>query len=110
MSDERPGAPSTTDAGGGGGKGDDDEESFPPVDFTTLVLSMSTSCMIHLGEVEGPEGTRETPDLALARQSLDILEMLEMKTQGNLTGTEERILDQVLQDLREAYDRKADGA
>lgn len=82
-------------------------DEIPPIDFTTFVLSMSTACMAHLGEVEGPEGSGgDEVDLPMAKQTLDILEMIEEKTRGNLTGEEERILSQVLADLREAYDAK----
>jgi hypothetical protein len=81
-----------------------EDESIPPIDFTTFVLSMSTACMAHLGEVTGPDG-RDVVDLAMARQTIEILELLERKTQGNLSGEEERILSQVLTDLRDAYER-----
>ncbi|MCB9593915.1 MAG: DUF1844 domain-containing protein [Sandaracinaceae bacterium] len=78
-----------------------DERAIPPIDFTTFVLSLSTACMAQLGEVEGPDGG-ET-DLPMAQQSIEILEMLEEKTSGNLTGEEERILEQVLTDLKQVY-------
>lgn len=81
------------------------DDAIPPIDFNTFVLSMSTACMAHLGEVAGPSGA--VVDLAMAAQTIEILEMLEQKTQGNLTGEEERILTQVLGDLREAYERKS---
>jgi hypothetical protein len=89
-------------AAGRAGGGDD--EAIPPIDFNTFVLSMSTACMAQLGEMSGPEGA--LVDLAMAKQTIEILEMLESKTRGNLTGEEERILTQVLSDLREAYERK----
>jgi hypothetical protein len=79
--------------------------SVPPIDFTTFVLSLSTNGMIQLGEVEGPEGAGV--DFALAKQTLEMLEMLEAKTSGNLTGEEERILTQVLSDYRDAYEKRA---
>lgn len=80
-------------------------QEMPPVDFTTFVLSLSTSCMMHLGEVAGPDGQPAPKNLVLARHSLDVIEMLEEKTAGNLSGEEERILSQVLSDLRDAYER-----
>lgn len=80
---------------------------FPPLDFTTFVLSLSTNGMIQLGEVAGPPGA--APDLQMAKQTLEILELLEAKTHGNLTGEEERILSQVVADLRDAYEKKAAG-
>jgi hypothetical protein len=82
-----------------------DDEAIPPIDFTTFVLSMSTACMACLGDIAGPDGTQA--DLAMAKQTIEILEMIESKTHGNLSGEEERILTQVLSDLREAYERKA---
>ena len=92
----------------GDGRGDGAQSGpIPPIDFTTFVLSMSTAFMAQLGEVEGPEGAQT--NLPMAKQTLEILEMLEAKTEGNLTGEEERILAQVLGDLREAYEKKRAG-
>ena len=79
-----------------------DERAIPPIDFTTFVLSLSTACMAQLGELDdGGE-----PDLPMAQQSIEILEMLEAKTASNLTGEEERILEQVLSDLKQTYAAK----
>lgn len=78
---------------------------IPPIDFNTFVLSMSTACMAHLGEVEGPDDSRQ--NLPMAKQTIEILELIELKTQGNLSGEEERILSQVLGDLRDAYATKS---
>jgi hypothetical protein len=55
--------------------------------------------MLHLGA--GPEGPGI--DLALARQEIDLLGILEEKTRGNLTGDEERLLSQILFDPRTRY-------
>lgn len=81
-------------------------DEMPPIDFTTFILSMSTSCMIHLGEVDSPGGGRQL-DLPMAKQTIEILEMIGAKTVGNLSGEEERLLEQVLADLRDAYEAKA---
>lgn len=79
------------------------EGDVPPIDFNTFVLSLSTSALIQLGEA--PEGvpSQEEPSLAMARQTIDLLGILEDKTRGNLTGEEERLLSQVLFDLRMRY-------
>ncbi|MEM1418848.1 MAG: DUF1844 domain-containing protein [Myxococcota bacterium] len=80
------------------------------VDFTTLVLSMSTNALVHMGEAP-PEvfGGQPAPPAnpPLAKQTIDLLAMLEDKTRGNLSGEEERILHQVLYDLRMRYVRLA---
>lgn len=76
-------------------------EPLPPVDFNTFVLSLSTSALIHMGIAPGPDGIRAAePDLSLARQTIDLIALLREKTRGNLTGEEERLLDQVLFDLK----------
>jgi hypothetical protein len=77
-------------------------EGTPPIDFTTFILSMSTSCMIHLGEIASPEGST-TADLDSARHTIEILQMLEAKTEGRLTGEEENMLSHVIEDLRARY-------
>ena len=72
---------------------------IPPIDFTTFVLSLSTQALIQLGEVSGPDG-KTAKDLMLARHTIDLLDLLESKTKGNLSGEEEQLLQQVLYDLR----------
>jgi len=76
------------------------EADVPPVDFNTFVLSLSTSAAMHLGMADNPQTGDKTVDLPIARHTIDILGMLEEKTEGNLTGEEERLLSQVLYDLR----------
>ena len=72
---------------------------LPPMNFVTLILSLSTSAMIHLGAA--PPGADEAPekDLAMARQTIDMLEVLREKTRGNLTEEEDRLFEEVLHDL-----------
>ena len=79
------------------------QPSAPVIDFSTFVLSLSTSALMHLGAMPAPEGVTQEVSLALAKQTIDILAMLEQKTRGNLTGEEERLLHEVLVDLRLRY-------
>ena len=85
-----------------------DHETLPQIDFATFVLSLSHSALMHLGEAPDPD-TNETAhvDLGLAKQNIDILGMLEEKTKTNLTGDEERLLAQVLFDLRMRFVEKS---
>jgi hypothetical protein len=78
-------------------------EDLPHVDFSTFVLSLSHSALMHLGEAPVPETGAIEPNLALARQTIDLVGMLEEKTKGNLTGDEERLIGQILFDLRMRY-------
>ncbi|MCL2178905.1 MAG: DUF1844 domain-containing protein [Proteobacteria bacterium] len=64
--------------------------------FSTFILGLASTILIHLGEGENPE----TIQLPLARQCLDFLGILHDKTQGNLTTEESRLLCQILTDLR----------
>jgi len=80
-------------------------EPLPPVDFAGFVLSLATSALYHMGFVGDPEGdhTAPEPDLPLARQTIDTLEMLQLKTRGNLDSEEGRLLEGVLYELHLRY-------
>jgi len=86
----------------------DQPQDLPEMSFATLVLSLTTSALVHLGvppeggepgERAGGEPAPE-PNLPLARQTIDILEILQEKTRGNLDEAELRLLESVLHDLR----------
>ena len=79
----------------GGGKA----EELPKLDFSTFVMSLIGSAYVHMGDAPNPEGEPER-NLLLARQDIDLLGVLQEKTRGNLTGEEERLLDQAVYDLR----------
>jgi hypothetical protein len=79
------------------------DEPIPAIDFVTFILSLSTNAMVSLGLLPRPESGDKKRDLPLARQTIDILALLQEKTRGNLSGEEERILDSVLYDLRMTY-------
>ena len=83
-------------------------EDVPPLDFTTFVLSLSTSALANLGEVHHPEGGQRV-ELPMARQTIELLGLLEDKTRGNLSGEEERLLSQVIVDLKLRYIAKYNG-
>ena len=76
------------------------DDKLPSIDFTTFILSLSHSALMHLGEAPHPETGTVESSLPLARQTIDLIGMLEEKTKGNLTGDEERLIGQILFDLR----------
>ena len=80
-----------------------DAAALPAVDFHTFVLSLGSSALLHLGELEPPEGGQPEKDLALAKHTIDILTMLETKTRGNLSAAEEKLMESLLYDLRLRY-------
>ena len=75
---------------------------LPALDFSTFVLSLSHSALVHMGDAPDPDGKRSV-NLPLARQTIDLLTLLQDKTHGNLSGPEERILGQAIYDLRLRY-------
>jgi hypothetical protein len=75
-------------------------EDAEPVSFSTFVLGLASSALIHLGEAPNPETGSATVNLVLARQSLDLLDLLKQKTKGNLTLEEEQLFSSLLTDLR----------
>ena len=80
-----------------------DPQSLPEVDFGTFVMSLASSVLVHLGELEHPDTAGREPNLSLAKQTIDILGMLREKTRGNLTQEEAQLLDNLLYDLRMKY-------
>lgn len=74
--------------------------ALPQLDFTTFVMSIIGSAYVHLGDAPDPDGQAVEPNLTLARNDIDLLRLLQDKTKGNLTGDEERLIDQALYDLR----------
>lgn len=80
-----------------------------PIDFTTFVLSLASSAFVHLGDAPHPESQKLEANLPLAKQTIDILGMLQEKTQGNLTPDEERFLRALLSDLRLRYVARSSG-
>ncbi len=77
--------------------------NLPAVDFHTFVLSLGSSALLHLGELEHPDVGAPQKDLPLAKHTIDILVMLEEKTRGNLTPAEEKLIGSLLYDLRLRY-------
>jgi hypothetical protein len=73
------------------------------IEFTTFVLGLAHTSLIHLGDAPNPDTGRKEPDLELARESIELLSMLREKTTGNLSSDEERVFDDVLARLRLRY-------
>ncbi len=71
-----------------------------PIEFTTFVLGLAHTALIHLGDVPNPETGKASLDLALARETIELLVMLREKTRGNLSAEEERVFEDVLARVR----------
>ena len=73
---------------------------LPKPSLTMFLAGLATQALIHLGELEHPVTRKKEVDLEEAKYSIDLLEMIEEKTKGNLTPEEKRYLDELLYDLR----------
>lgn len=89
------GAPGAPDRPGAAG--------LPPLDFSTFILSLSSSVLMNLGVVENPVTKKKEKEPAVARQTIDLIDLLQQKTKGNLTGQEEKLIKDVLHELRLWY-------
>ena len=76
---------------------------FPEINFATFVASLNASTLLHLGAIEDPSSGTKNKNLPLAKQTIDILNMLQEKTSGNLSEEEENMLKNILYDLRIMY-------
>ena len=86
------------------------EIPIPPASFSFLVESILMQTQIQLGLLNLGEKDEDPPEpnLPLARHSIDMLAMLQEKTQGNLTVEEQRLLENGLTELRFRYVQVAD--
>ena len=76
---------------------------LPEINFASFVLSISSSVLLHFGDVPDPISGKKERNLPMAKQTIDILGILKEKTNGNLTKDEEQLLDNLLHDLRLKY-------
>lgn len=79
------------------------EDFFTGLTFSALILSLSTSALVNLGELPDPLSNEKGINLSLAKQTIGILEMLKDKTRGNLSPDEDRLINNMLYDLRMKY-------
>lgn len=109
------------EANGGGGKDDGGEsrdpaggenqarekrsQSLPPVDFSGFIFGLGQMALTHLGEFPELTSGEHARDLEQARHTIDILDMLRVKTEGNLSDDESRLLRSLLGELKLKYVR-----
>ena len=79
------------------------EPPLPEINFSTFVVSLNASALLHLGAIEDPTTGQTNKNLLMAKQTIDILNMLEEKTVGNLTTEESNLIKNILYDLRIIY-------
>ncbi len=87
---------------------DQDEKEFqlPEINLATFIFSLNSSVLMQLGIIEDPVTGEKVKNLPLAKQTIDILGMIEEKTKGNLTEDEATMLKNILYELRMLYVRE----
>jgi len=102
-SKEEPAAVKRPDATEKAEKPATEPSDYPPVNFTNFVVSLSTSALFHFGDFPEFEGAKAEKNLPAAKQTIDILDMLNEKTKGNLDQNEANLIQGVLYELKMRY-------
>ena len=76
---------------------------LPPPSFSLLVATFASQATVAFGHVPNPIDGKTEVRLELARHAIDMLDILQQKTKGNLTPEEEAMLEGVLHQLRVAF-------
>ncbi|HMA67631.1 MAG TPA: DUF1844 domain-containing protein [Desulfosalsimonadaceae bacterium] len=87
----------------------DPSVSLPEISFSTFIMSLNSSALVHLGLEADPSTGKQAANLPFAKQTIDILAMLEEKTSGNLSNDEQRLLTNILYELRLMYVKQKKG-
>ena len=70
------------------------------IDFSTFIMSLTSSAFYHLGDIADPETGKTETNLPAVQQTIDMLIMLSEKTRGNLTEEEGKLLEQLVYELQ----------
>lgn len=85
----------------------DNTDKFDPL-FINLVLTLHNAAMLHMGKLKNPDSDKIERDMPQAEMSIDMLDMLKKKSEGNLTDEENSILSRTLNELKMNFmDEKA---
>lgn len=96
--EKKPNAPTSPTA-------EEGQSSIPPIEinFASFIFSLGRSAFVHLGEEPDPATGESRVSLPMAKETIDIISLLEEKTKGNLTKDEEQLLKNILFALRMKY-------
>ena len=85
---------------------DQAEQPFK-IDFSTFIMSLTSSAFYHLGDIADPETGKTETNLPAVQQTIDMLIMLSKKTQGNLNQEEVKLLEQLVYELQMKFVAKS---
>jgi len=81
----------------------DKKKPLPRIDFSSFILSLYSSGLVQLGQVEDPSSGKKSVNLDLAKHTIDLIAMLEEKTRGNLDEEEKNLINTLLSEIRVAF-------
>lgn len=84
--------------------------AMPAINFSTFILSLNSAALVHLGAEADPTSGARAVNLPLAKQTIDILAMMEEKTKGNLSDDEKRLVTHLIYELRLLYVKQTKGS
>ena len=84
-------------------------EEKPALTLGHFVTSLGFQTLMHLGELPSPETRERRVDLEAAKETIDLLILLDSKTRGNQTAEEEQLFKNLLPELQMKFVSKADG-
>lgn len=77
------------------------------IDFSTFIMSLTSSAFYHLGDIADPETGKTETNLPAVQQTIDMLIMLNEKTKGNLNEEEAKLLEQLVYELQMKFVAKS---
>jgi len=83
---------------------------MPDLTFSGFILSLNTSALYHMGELAHPETGEHVVDLELAKQTIDMLVLLQEKTRGNLDKDEDELMTKIVYELKMHFVKVAHGS
>ncbi len=81
----------------------DQQPPPPPASFEMLISMLFSQAMTMLGQIPDPQTGKLTTNKPYAKYTIDTLDILSKKTEGNLTDSESKMLSQTLHALRMGY-------
>ena len=82
----------------------------PALSLSAFLTSLGYQTLIHLGDLPHPETQQRHLDLEAAKETIDLLVLLESKTQGNRTPEEDKLLKSLLPELQMTFVEKTSAA
>jgi Domain of unknown function (DUF1844) len=80
-------------------------QGTPRADFASFCVMLYSETLMHLGQVPDPVTGQPQQDLEQAQFTIDLLGMLQEKTEGNRSPQESAVLEEILANLRMAFVR-----